>query len=439
MEARGAEEGIALTNEEAFRHFRVSYLRLLSSLRRRKELKERVQLAVDRIKKDRLLTKVGIDANSNEPEARAWRQRALGVIDKRLRFWEVRLRGAIPDLVDRDLYRYFRQRYLQVPAKRFEELEIEKGIRNTRNCISKRVGLGELGIGRKHPQYENWKQKEFWEFERKKSKLTRAIEACRRFSLTFPPDGAMNAREFHKHVNAYPKEERPTRGEEMLYKLILYFEGMTWGQLNQIRRKYLTSKDWRRTGLETSLNRLVDLKLLGVVNPHGALEERYYVGRKDYLGKKIEACRVGNLEFARDVDETEVDHYLRWVRDHGEDSIGRQERLLLKLISHYGLVSHRELNNLCDRYLSKNGGKSIWSKSSVRSYLNRMIDLELVEVIGKNGRVMKSLTETGCEMTSVIECTRAFCPPGLRMIGFPAHEIWTSKVTAFSFRVMRRR
>lgn len=394
VKARGAEEGLALTDQEVFRHFRVSYLRMLSSLRRRKELERRITLAVGRIKKDRLLRKAGVDPNSQDRGARAWRQRALEVIEERFGIWETRLRAAIPGVSDKDLYRYFRQRYLHVAMQRFQRMEIEKGIRNTRNYILKEVGLGELRIDETHPQYERWGRMEFWEFKRKKGKLSRAIEACRGLCLSFPPKSSVNTREYTKYLNAHPKERRPTIQEEMLYKLILYFEGMTWRQLEGIKKMHLSGGSWRTVGLDTSLNHLINLKLLGVADPEARPLDRYYVGRKEYLKEKIRDCRNGSLDFASDIDQAELDQYLNWVRDHGENGIGVPERLLLKLISHYGLVSHGELSNLYSKYLSNNGGRTIWSKSTARTYLTKLVDFELVEVIGRNGRVVKGLSLT---------------------------------------------
>ncbi len=388
LKAQGADEGLALSDEEVFRHFRVSYLRTLSSSRRRKDLQKSLLLVINRIRKDRALAQAGVDPVSQDPKARGWRQRAVGVIEERLRLWKAGLRAAIPDLAYDDFYRYFRQRYLYVPSERFQQVEIEKGIRNTRNLQLKRTALKRLCIDTGHPQYERWNRMQLWELRRKNSKLRRAVEACRQLSLKFPPKSGVNARDCSKYLNGYSKRGRPTKHEEMLYKLILYFEGMTWGQLQFIKDKYLSTEDWRRVDLDISLNHLLNFKLLGMVDLTGRLEDRYYVGRRKYLREKIEACRVGRLEFARDVDQAELDQYLRSAQDHGEDGLGIPERLLLKLISHYGLVSYEELNTVYDTHLRDDGGKSIWSKSTPRTYLTKLIDLELVEVIGDHGRAV---------------------------------------------------
>jgi len=349
---------------------------------------------IDRIKKDRLLLKIGINPNARDPKPQAWRQRALGVIEERLGLWERSLRGAIPGVFEEDLYRYFRQRYLHVDLKRFREVEVAKGIKNTRNHIVRRVTLEDLGIDKNHPQYPRWNRMEFWEFKRKKGKLYGAIEACERFSLKFPPKSGVNTREYIKHLNAYPRNMRPTKAQAMLYKLILYFDGMTLGQLQRIREKHLSGDEWQKLDLETSLNHLANLKLVGGERLGGGLEDRYYIGRAEYLRGKIEACRAGSLDFAGDVDQAELEEYLNWVREHGDGGIGIPERLLLKLISHYGLVSQGELNTLYTRDLSRNGGRSTWSKLTARTYLTKLIDFELIEVVGKNGRVVKDLNLT---------------------------------------------
>lgn len=394
VKARATEEGLALTDEEVFRHFRVSYLRLLSSVRRRKELESRTRLAVDRIKKDRLLAKAGVDPHSQERDARAWRQRTLAVIEQRLSLWETRLRAAIPEIKEHDIYRFFRQRYLHVPPERFEQVEIEKGVRNTRNYLEKRAAMDWLSIERGHPQYERWSRMEFWEFKRKRDKLCRALRACKRLSLKFPPKSGVNTRGYHKYLNGYARLGRPTVQEEMLYKLILYFDGVTYGQLERLGQRHLSSGKWRGVNLDTSLNHLINLKLLGATDWDENSGDRYFVGRREYLKEKVQACRAGSLEFAHDVDQVELDDYLKWVADHGEDGIGIPERLLLKLISHYGLVSHGELSTLYGKYLARNGGKSIWSKSTARTYLTKLVDFELVEVVGRNGRVVKGLSLT---------------------------------------------
>jgi hypothetical protein len=162
---------------------------------------------------------------------------------------------------DQDIFRFFKIRYLHVSDERFRKVEIKKGIRNTRAYLDKKSRLEGLFIRNSHPQYKALIDLPVWKFDRNYRSLLKAVKACKELRLNFPPTKRSSTQRELRHF-LKRSGNRITKEQEMLYKLVTYFQGMTLEQIKSIYQTYLSSDGWQVIDVEESMNKLVQVGLL---------------------------------------------------------------------------------------------------------------------------------------------------------------------------------
>ena len=256
---RADQEGIEVDDDEVYRHLRASYLRSISSERKSAVLNNKVERAIDKIKRNLLLTHLGM---AGRKEMLGWKVCGYSRLIERTALWDRKLKSAIPNLPDVEVFRYFRKRYLQVSDRRFRQREIPKGIYLTRERRNKLDTLQTLHIEEGHPQYDWWMGLAPWEFRRKIRPLERALQNARTFSIHFPAGKEGNTmRRYRRYLRLRVGGRMPSPVEETIYKLILAFGGMTDRQLAGFFEKELAAVDHDMV-LEEIIARLMDFGLI---------------------------------------------------------------------------------------------------------------------------------------------------------------------------------
>jgi len=254
---------VPLEDVAPLRFFRPSYLRLAPGQDNDDPLRRRARAAVERIGKRSLLEKArhvsgidGLDASRLEK----WSHKRIA---SRFSKWEDAIREAVPGLCDEEIFRFFRLRYLYLPEDRFIRQAIPLGVKNTTEYQNRIRTLELLGIGSSHPGYEDWMGLAEWKFRRRAKKLKQAVERFRDMKLGFPPTAdSINQRDYQRYLKICANGDAPDSMEEMVYKLILYFSGLTRVQLAAFLSEIPEGNPWRTYDLDGALGRLVELGLV---------------------------------------------------------------------------------------------------------------------------------------------------------------------------------
>jgi hypothetical protein len=252
----GKNHGLDIASHEVYKYFYMSYFRTLSSKKFHAKQEAQLMNCIINIKKDRLLNKVKSNGESSLWNNNRWKEFKLERLEKRFSIWENAVKEASPDISETDVFRFFRKRYLQVTEKQFIEQEIPVGIKNTKEFIKKKEKLKLFYINDDHPHFEYYINMPPWEFNRKFNTLKNALKLFNNGKINFPlTKNSTNKREFNSHLKKYPLKDRPNNQEEMLFKLILNFNGMTLKQIEQI---YSGS----RLDIRDALDKLINLEFL---------------------------------------------------------------------------------------------------------------------------------------------------------------------------------
>ena len=271
--SKAEESGLLLDEVEIFRHFKPYYLRLLSSDSKNGKVESRIISVLEQIKKQRILRRIYGQLEDQAILNGRQREYGLNRLEERTGLWEEMMKAQCPDISDQDMFRFFKIRYLSVSHQRFKELEIKRGIKNTLAYLDKKSRLERLFIGKSHPHYRELVNLAVWEFDRKYRSLWKAVKACKELTLNFPPiKDSTTQRELRRLLKQSRKEI--TKQEEMLYKLITYFQGMTLRQIENIYKTYLLNNKWQLINIQESMDRLVKIRLLERI---GLDDDWYYI------------------------------------------------------------------------------------------------------------------------------------------------------------------
>ena len=252
--------GVTLTEDEILKYFHTSYFRYLANYQNnRKILIAKIQLMIDRIEKEKLLARV---SKSLHRDSQRWKQYKLAKIQQRLDIWEKGIRDAVPGIKDEDIFAFFRIRYLGVDDHRFVKVELSKGIKNMKKFVKKKGLLNQLFITPGHPQYEEWMPLAFWEFERRIMPLFSALKRFRSQTLDFPSTSkSFTKNEFSRYIQEH-SDSTPAIFDEMFFKLVLYFKGISERQLNHFLEDIHENRQWEGVQLRESIDRLTHIGLL---------------------------------------------------------------------------------------------------------------------------------------------------------------------------------
>ena len=284
-------------------HFRPSYLRVSPGPSQETQFRRRARSAVEKISKRALLEKArrvpGIDG-LDVARLEKWSHRRIA---SRFSEWEEAVRDAVPDLPEDEVFRFFRLRYLYLPEERFRTQAIPLGIKNTRHHHERIRVLAELGIEPGHPDYEAWLPLAEWQFHRKSRKLSQAVERFQDLSLGFPPTtDSINQRDYRRYLRICAGGDHPDSLEETLYKLVLYFGGITRPQLAGFVERAPAGSPWADVDLDEALSRLVEL---GLLEEQGHETEPWFIPSRSiqteliletWLEKLRGEIRIGTLE-----------------------------------------------------------------------------------------------------------------------------------------------
>jgi|GEM_PF-2036377 len=263
FEIEAGAQGVPIDNIEPLEYFRPSYLRLSQGPKRRLQLRTRARAAVRRISKRKLLEHVRRVAGNEAFDAARLEKWSHERIVSRFAAWEKALRAALPDLSEDDVFRHFRLRYLYLPEDRFHNEAVPLGIKNAQDLHGRLTALKGLGIDPQHPEYERWLSLAHWQFWRKARMLRGAADRFGDLTLGFPPTSeSLNQRDYHRYLSVCANGDEPNRYEEAIYKLLLYFGGVTEHQLGQILSLTPKAGPWRSFDVEPALARLVELGLV---------------------------------------------------------------------------------------------------------------------------------------------------------------------------------
>jgi len=276
----GSKNELIINPDEIYKYFYMSYFRSIGSKKYESRLVSQLNSCITNIKKDRLLYKFGINSEFNLDNDR-WREFKLERLEKRFTFWQNSIKKSLPEIDAKDVFRFFRKRYLQVAEKRFISKEIPVGIRNTKEFIKKKNKLKQLYITENHPQFEQYIKMAPWEFNRKFKTLKRALDLAQKENLNFPlTKNSTNKREFFNHLKGYSPKDRPNNSEEILYKLILHFNGMTQSQIENIVYYY----NLKSISVGKILDKLIYLEL---IEDNEISEDIYYTRISDSARKEL--------------------------------------------------------------------------------------------------------------------------------------------------------
>lgn len=261
MRSRAVDEGVDISRADIFRFFRPSYLRILSSPNRGHVVTQKIDEVIGRVQKDRILDRIVLGRTGGDD---AWTVCGAERIRRRVEIWEKEIRRAVPNAPEDLIFRYFRKRYLQVPESRFLDREIPKGIYNVKEEVYKEEVLRKFSIGEEHPQYKAWMKLPPWRFRRKAMPLLRAIEAFHNMKIKFPHGNSnVKAQTIERCLRGKGGSRKAKDEEvEMLYRLVLTFDGMTYRQLLQIARPSNAKSRWTKIDIRPKLHTLVQAGLL---------------------------------------------------------------------------------------------------------------------------------------------------------------------------------
>jgi hypothetical protein len=262
------EQGVELTDEEILNYFHTSYFRYLANFQNnRKILQEKINLMIHRIQKEKLLKRIS-SFMSKDPLR--WKQYKLDKIQKRLDTWERYVRKEVPEISEEEIFNFFRIRYLGVDDRRFETVEIPKGVRNIKNYARKKNLLEQLFITSTHPHYDTWMSLAFWEFKRRITPLFGALDRFKAQTLDFPSTSkSFTKKDFARFAGEYEGDENPTAlQDEMLFKLLLYFKGLTLKQMEHFTAGLDEQEKWQGFDCATSVRRLARVSLIEEKEPH---------------------------------------------------------------------------------------------------------------------------------------------------------------------------
>lgn len=261
--AEAEAEGLPMEGIEPLDHFRPSYLRLSLGVEHNGQLKSRARAAVQRISKHLLLEQVRQVAGNEALDAARLEKWSHQRIASRFGAWQRAVREAVPDLPREEVFRFFRLRYLYLTEERFASQAIPLGVKNTVEYNERITVLGRLGIDAAHPEYNRWLSMAPWQFQRVAKKLEQALERFWMNRLGFPPTSeSINQRDYERYLKVCANGERPGLHEEMVYKLLLYFDGMTREQLIALLSRAPEGTVWRTYDLDGALAHLVELGLI---------------------------------------------------------------------------------------------------------------------------------------------------------------------------------
>ena len=256
------EQGVKLTDDEILNYFHTSYFRYLSNFQNnRQRLDSKINLMINRIQKEKLLKKLS-SCMSRDPLR--WRQYKLDKIQKRLDTWEKSIRKTIPGISEDEIFSFFRIRYLGVDDRHFETVEIPKGVRNMKNFIRKKKLLKRLSISPAHPQFDEWMLLAFWEFKRRITPLFGALNRFMSQTLDFPSTSkSFTKKEFSKFARDCGVNGRlAVLQDEMLFKLILYFKGLSLKQIMQFSGNLKDEEKWLDFDYRSSIRNLLGMGLI---------------------------------------------------------------------------------------------------------------------------------------------------------------------------------
>jgi len=274
------EQRIDVKQDEIFKFFYLSYFRSIGSKKYKSRLTSQLMSSITNIKKERLLKTYCINGKFNSENNR-WREFKYERLESRFSEWQNEIKKAVPEINDDEIFRFFRKRYIQVAEKRFRDKEIPVGIKNTREYIKKKTKLENLYITKSHPQFEYYTKMAPWEFNRKYKTLYRTLELLKRENLNFPlTKNSTNKREYQNHLKRYSLQERPDYHEEMLYKLILHFNGMTKLQIENIYHDF----SLKPVDITKALDKLVFLEL---IEEHELTNNVFYTRISDEAKKEL--------------------------------------------------------------------------------------------------------------------------------------------------------
>jgi len=357
---RAAQEGVEVDDDEIYRHLRASYLRSISSERKSADLNKKVERAIDKVKRDLLLTHLGM---AGRKEMLGWKVCGYSRLIERTVLWDRKLKSAIPDLPDEEVFRYFRKRYLQVSDRRFRQREIPKGIYMTRERRHKLDTLQRLHIEEGHPQYKWWMGLAPWEFRRKIRPLQRALKNARTFSIHFPAGKEGNTmRRYKRYLRLRVGGQIPSPVEETIYKLILAFGGMTDRQLAGFFEKELAAVD-RDMVIEKIIARLIDFGLIEEQTREG---DRYFINAavdtdhelllESWLHDLRNSISIGTGEALSYLPPSSEHHSIRVIREQllprATERIRKDREKILKDLGiepsdpRYGDMFKQKLNDL---------------------------------------------------------------------------------------------